>query len=125
MKIFQSRLFRLIVTVICLVSVISLSRSIYGLWRKRDVVKERALVLAQAEAENKRLKKELEQVQSPGFVEEEARNKLGLIKPGEQVVMLPDRSTVDGQPGGEAGSQFTETKDNNLPNWKQWWRLFF
>jgi cell division protein FtsB len=106
------------VTMICLVTVVSLLRSIYGLWRRRDIVKERALVLAQTEAENKRLKEDLVQVESPGFVEQEARNKLGLVKEGEKVVLLPQQSSVN-------GSQLTEKKDENLPNWKQWWKLFF
>jgi len=120
MKVLQSRLFRLIVTIFCLISILSLSRSIYGLWGRRDVVGERARVLSEVEVENRRLKDRLTQIDSPGFVEEEVRNKLGLVKEGEKVVLVPRQS------GPSTGSgQAEENKDAELPNWKQWWKLFF
>lgn len=118
MKILQNSLFRLIVTIVCLLAVVSLSRTIYGTWRRRDIVKERATVLAQAEAENKRLKDELAQAESPEFIEKEAREKLGLVREGEQIVIMPKSQS----PIPNIQSQ---TESEKLPNWKRWWRLFF
>ena len=42
------------------------------------------------EAKNKDLKNKLAQIQSPAFLEEEIRNKLGFAKKGETVVVIPE-----------------------------------
>lgn len=67
--------------------------------------------------ENEALKKELDFKSSDQFAEEEIRNKLGLAKPGETIVVLPKndglQSTVNSQP------------TTDLPNWQKWWNLFF
>ncbi len=116
MKLLRKRVFQLIITVICLIAVVTLSRSIIDLVKRRDVIKEREAALLRVEAENAKLKSELNQVQSPEFIERQAREKLGLVKEGEAVVFLPQSS--------ESGSLEAQT-DGNLPNWKEWWKLFF
>ncbi len=67
--------------------------------------------------ENEALKKELQFKASDQFAEEEIRNKLGLAKPGEAIVVLPkndgSQSTVNSQPIADE------------PNWQKWWSLFF
>ena len=74
--------------------------------------------LAAAKSENERLKQRLSEVQTQDFIEGEIRNKLGLVKPGETVVLM-------------GGAQHTVSSDNvksdmeQLHNWKQWWNLFF
>src|SRR3989344_7028860 len=50
--------------------------------------------LHQLETENKELKNRLEEVKSSDFIEAEARNKLGLAKEGEIIVIIPDE-TID------------------------------
>lgn len=115
MKLLRNRLFRLAATVICLVAIFTLSRSILDLIKRRDMIKERQNALLRVEAENKKLKDQLSQVQSPEFIERQAREKLGLVKEGETVVFLPEASA--------SASQSASTQ--NLPNWKKWIRLFF
>lgn len=116
MKLLRNRLFRLVLTAVCLIAIFTLSRSILDLVKRRDVVKERQQELLRVEAENAKLKAQLNEVQSPGFIERMAREKLGLVKVGETVVFLPQAT----------GSSVTEAKtDENLPNWKKWWKLFF
>jgi cell division protein FtsB len=48
--------------------------------------------LAQAQAENQSLKEELEYTKSDFFIEKEARDKLGLGKEGETVIITPPPS---------------------------------
>lgn len=115
MKIFKSRLFKLLVLVASLILIVTLSRSVYNLWQRRDIVSQRARELARQKAENQRLKQKLSEVQTPEFVERQAREKLGLVKPGEVVVLVPKT---------EAGSE-DQTATQPLPNWQKWWRLFF
>lgn len=53
-----------------------------------------------------------------GFVEREARIKLGYQKPGEQVLMLKD--------GGSAAAPASSGSDDpSLSNPQKWWRYFF
>jgi len=119
MNIFSRRMVRFIVIVVSIVMVINLSRSIWDLWRRRDVLGERQEVLRRAEEENKRLQSELEYAQSPEFIEQEARNRLGLGREGETIVLMPKFQI------SSTKSQTNEEKEENAPNWKRWWRLFF
>lgn len=70
--------------------------------------------------ENEDLNKELMAVQSVQFIEKEARDKLGLAKKGEIVVVLPDDETL------RSLAPKVEEKTSSLPdpNWKQWLKLF-
>lgn len=75
--------------------------------------------LRQQEADEKQkkqfLKEKLYQATSEQFIENEAREKLGMVKPGEHIVLAPP-AIID------------ETKTPEIdysPNWQKWWRLFF
>ncbi|MBI2598830.1 septum formation initiator family protein [Candidatus Curtissbacteria bacterium] len=66
--------------------------------------------------ENEALARELEYKKSDEFAEAEIRNKLGLAKPGETVVVLPkddERRTTN------------DERKIESPNWQKWWNLFF
>lgn len=67
--------------------------------------------------ENEALKSELEYKKSKEFAESEIRNKLGLVKEGETVVILPKDDSSNQQP----------KTSNQQPgaNWQKWWNLFF
>lgn len=112
---FKSKLFRLIVILISLVMVVGLSRGLYALWNKKDIVSERQEALRKLERENQELQKKLEEAKSPEFIERMARDNLGLIKEGETIVLMPNLPA-------QAGDQ---KEEENLPNWKKWWQLFF
>lgn len=71
--------------------------------------------LALEKAKNQKLKAELSYVQTDQFVEQEAHNKLFLVKPGEQEVLLPSQTA---QKGATALNQ-------RIPNWQKWLNLFF
>lgn len=74
--------------------------------------------LFKLEAKNKQLKSKLSQIRSPEFIEKEARNKLGLAKPGETVIIIPDEKI-------KAILQASSSAQIRLPNPLGWWRLFF
>lgn len=54
------------------------------------------------------------------LVEKEIRDQLGLAKPGELVVVLPNQE-------GLYNDQLADTEEIGLeePNWQKWWKLFF
>lgn len=104
------------ITIILLLIINNLVRSIYDIWQKKDFVAEAEKELIFQKQENQRLKSELSYVQTPEFVEKEARDKLFMVKEGEKRVLLPKE-------GDEVAIEnFPET---NLPNWKKWLELFF
>lgn len=105
------------ITIILLLSIVRLSTSIYTLWHKQDLLTNAKLELAQEKKENQNLQKQLVVVKSPQFLEEEARNKLLLVKPGESDVLI-DSSLLHGTAAAKA-------KEAAKPFWQQWWDLFF
>ncbi|MBI2327554.1 septum formation initiator family protein [Candidatus Curtissbacteria bacterium] len=67
--------------------------------------------------ENRQLKEELEYKKTDQFAEGEIRNKLGLVKEGEAVVIVPkadERETTNEESQGPKQS-----------NWQKWWDMFF
>jgi len=65
--------------------------------------------------ENEKLKQEMQYKLSQEYKEAEIRNKLGLAKPNETVVILPD----------EGNKNDGKNSKKELANWKKWWKLFF
>jgi len=69
-------------------------------------------------SQNRDYSETISQLGTSGFVEREARVKLGYQKQGEQVLMLRDLgSSSDGQPA--------DADDPSLSNPQKWWRYFF
>ncbi len=62
------------------------------------------------------LGKETEYKKSAEYLEQEARDKLGFVKSGERVVILPQENTVADQSGVGEPSK----KPDRTPNWKKW-----
>jgi cell division protein FtsB len=91
--------------------------SIYRLWQKQDLLTEVKNDLSEQKKERQKLTKQLEAVENPAFVEEEARNKLFLVKPGEQVMLLPKSRDV--------ATSRVHRSGKPVPPWVQWYRLFF
>ncbi len=110
------KLIKPIIWLVSFVLVISLTRSVISLLAKRDIVQTQKAELVRLEAENRQLEDALSQAQTAEFIERTAREKLGLVKDGEVVVLLPQSA--------QAGESAV-TSDENNPNWKKWWGLFF
>ena len=72
--------------------------------------------LEELKKENEALKFELEYKKTNEFAEEEIRNKLGLAKEGETVVILPKDQTIEST---------SNNSGSDLANWEKWRDLFF
>jgi cell division protein DivIC len=70
--------------------------------------------------ENLRLQEALLQARSDATIESIAREQLGLVKPGEQAVLLVPAA---GRPAGALSS--TRPAGSEAPPWQQWWGVFF
>lgn len=109
-----NRLITFLIYGLCIVFIVNLSRSIYSLWSKGSLVSEREDVRKTLSEANAKFKEDLSEVESPEFIEREAREKLNLQREGEMVVVLPKRPQA----------VTTEAKSQD-PNWLRWWKLFF
>lgn len=94
--------------------IINFSRSIWDLWQKKELVLVEERKAQELQAKNEELKRKLELRKTPEAIEQEARDELNMVKPEETVVILPPITPIPSQ-----------VKEENLPNWKKWWRLFF
>lgn len=99
-----------------LVVIYNLVSSIVSLLQKHDVLSSAQQELEKEKKENKELVQKYTYAKSPEFVEEEARNKLFLVKHGESQVILPQEALKKKQ---------EPQKAEETPNWKKWFDLFF
>jgi cell division protein FtsB len=106
----------IIVVAVLILIINNLIHSIYDIWSKQSLLTQAQKELTHQKSENQKLKTELSYVQTNGFVEEQARDKLFLVKPGEQDILIPSQiSTQSAQNNQQA----------QTPNWQQWLNLFF
>jgi len=115
-RLIRSRLVRMTAFILCVAIGIGVVRSVYTLSKKKGIVAERQQVLAELTAKNEELHQQLEEATSPAFIEQAARDKLGLVREGETVVIM-DKSQITNLNDQE--------RSQELPSWKQWWSLFF
>lgn len=116
----KNRLLSIAILIFALCLIVSLSRDIINLIQKEEEIEGSQLEVEELEVKNEELKKQLEYVKSAEFLEKEAREKLGLAREGETVVILPENIE---EIIGANQSQISENQE--MPNWKRWLNLFF
>lgn len=107
-----------VILIISFVIINNLVHSIFTLWQKKHLVDDIRQEVDKQRKVNQDLKQKLNYTKRPQFVEEEARNKLFMAKPGEGVIVLSQKdleTTISAKP---------KPRDTR-PNWKKWWDLFF
>ena len=103
-----------------IVVIINVARSAYTLWKKQDIVEEKEHELEHLKHESEELEAKYEYVLSDEYVELEAREKLGLGKEGETIVIVKQN-----KPQAESDNQPSEDyEDTVLSNFEQWKVLF-
>jgi cell division protein FtsB len=103
-----------------LVLALSLAKSISRANEIRNQIRDEESKIIKIQAENDKLAEKLTQAQSPNFIEKEVRDKLGLGKEGESVVVLPDPEVL------KRLAPVIPVEADILPdpNWKKWMKLF-
>lgn len=107
-----------VIIVIILLVAYNLIVQITDAVRSGERLSQAADKVYQLEKKNKELRQKLLQIGSSEFIEEQARNKLGLAKTGETVVIIPDEKIKQ-----ILGA--TESAQVRLPNWLGWLKVFF
>ena len=106
-------------TIIILLIAYNLLVQIIDAVKSQERLSKQAEIVSKLEIKNKQLQSKLYEIQSPEFIEEEARNKLGLGRAGETLVIIPEEKlkSVIG-----ASSSASEVR---FPNWLGWLKVFF
>lgn len=105
---------------LCFVFGFSLFRSITKVKSAQRRIEAARAKVERLKQEQTALENELKKVQSSEFQERQLRDKLGLAKEGETVVVLPEAEALKG-----LVPQIPE-EENILPKpiWQRWWDLF-
>ena len=99
---------------------VSIVRNIQKINSAGLIVKQEEEKLAKIEEENRELEKRLSQAKDEYNIEKQIRDKLGLAKEGEIVVILPPPEVLR----KFAPEDREEEEVLPDPNWKKWARLF-
>jgi len=92
----------------------NIALSIASSYKRAKLVEELREELSLKKQEQAYLSQKLVVAKSQGFVEDQARTKLGLVKPGEKVV-IDERIEV----------KKPVAIGLTVPVWFKWWKLFF
>lgn len=87
--------------------------------RSSERLAAQAETVNKLELESRLLKEKLNNTESPEFIEEQARNKLGLSKSGETIVIIPDEKLKQVLIASESAEEV------RLPNWQGWLKVFW
>lgn len=101
--------------------IISLARNIIRINRAGKKIDEAQVRVEELKKENEELKGKIESLKSEEYKEKQLRDKLGLAKEGEIVVVLPDEEVLRKL----APKRVIEEDVLPAPNWKRWYKLFF
>lgn len=99
--------------IILMLLVKNIVESIYSTKDRSQILKQLQVERDVKKREEAYLTQKLAIAKTDQFVEEEARRKLGLVKPGEQIVV--DEKLEPKKP---------EIVPEEVPNWKKWTNLF-
>lgn len=98
----------------------SLIKSLKRIKEGNTVIEKTKVKLEKINEENKKLAEQLEVTQSEEFIEKQLRDKLGLAKEGEIIIILPEASIVK-----KLAPQIPEEEEvKPKPNWRKLLELF-
>ncbi len=113
----KNKLIVLVLVLIGLVVFYGLVNQIVNTLKSGDRLEIAVEQLHKLESENKELKLKLGYANSADFIEQQARNELGLTKTGETVVVIPDQKIEQ-----ILGAKKVEII--RFPNWQGWLKVF-
>lgn len=105
----------LLIIVICY----SLIKQIYDSSQVGNRLNTETAKLVSLQKQNSELKSQLQKVNSIEFIESEARDRLNFSRMGETVVIISQDEI------NKVLGTMTEKKEEILPNWQGWLKLFF
>lgn len=117
----MKRYFRPLALIVCIGLIVSMGRTTISLLGKRGLVDQEAKKVEELEAEQARLLEIKERVGSDSFIEKEARDKLGLAREGESIVVLPPPEVLRRLAPPLEDEEYSQ----DLPIYERWKKMFF
>jgi len=119
-KIKAKKLFGLAIWILAFLLLISTVKNIQKVADINNAVRTEKTKVEKMQEENAQLAAQIAQTQGDAYIEKQIRDKLGLAKPGEAIVVLPDADILR-----QLAPQIP-VEENTLPdpNWKKWMKLF-
>lgn len=105
---------RALIIIVCLYLIVTTVQAMVDLWKAGDKEFERQRRLNVLITEQKKLLAQKNLVQKPEYWEKIARDQLGMSRPGEETLVIPQDLLKD-----KATSLVIDTR----PNWKKWMDL--
>lgn len=115
-----SKLGGYLIWLVLILLVLSVIRNLSRVAMVSAEIRKQQAIIAKMRAENAELESEVNDAQSQVFIEKQIRDKLGLAREGEAIVILPDADTLRKL----APSQSQEADTLPDPTWKKWLKLF-
>jgi len=109
------KIFNYIILGLIFILLINLSRDVWKLWHADETIKRARQKLEEERAKNKELE-EKRVSQDEFFLEEQIRNRLGMAKPEEIIVILPEELAITTEEEKQKSKQ-------ELANWEKWLSL--
>lgn len=75
--------------------------------------------------ENRQKEEDYSYYTSDAYVEKIAKQNLGLVNPGEQVIVIPASEVVDTGTGDTGQTDVARSNTNTMTNTQKWWKFFF
>jgi cell division protein FtsB len=115
------KLSKYLIYVLLILLVISVYKNISKINQIYKRIAEKEEDVKKLEEANKDLEEKVQESSNPDYIEKQIRDKLGLAKEGEIVVVLPPPEVL------RKYAPVVEREEENLPdpNWKKWLHLFY
>lgn len=112
----DQRYLRVIAGLVVLYLLYIVGKTLYQSYLVRKEVDNLKLSVIELQQTNKQLSERIVYYQSSSYRERIARERMGLMKPGEEViVILPEEKPKTAE----------KDADDGLPNYQKWWNFFF
>jgi cell division protein FtsB len=109
-------LFRIVAALVILYLLYVVGKTLYQGYQVRQEVENLKISIGKLSETNRDLSSKIIYYQSASYREKIARERMGLQKPGEEViVILPEAKP----------KTIEENADDGLPNYQKWWNFFF
>jgi cell division protein FtsB len=118
---FLAKIARFGLILIFIGALLSVSRGLVRLATSGNRVKDARELLNKEKLRQEELGAQLEEVTSDFYREKQVRDQLGMAKPGETVIILPDEELLR-----RLSPRVRQEETKILePNWRKWAKLFF
>lgn len=119
----RSRWFLLISLVLVAYSFYILGKMVWQNYEVNKQIRDLETEVEEIESDNQKLADLIAYFQTDTYKKQEAREKLGFVMPGEEVLVFPEQESDSGDIIERAITE--EKKEENLPNYQKWWNFLF